>query len=154
MDTGNRCILCGNEKPGIAIREDSILGVYRKVVHAFRTVTGRGALNNRNYHLVVCRDDYQKYRKMRSSYVRKEVTYVGIGIVFTALMMIVSPSKLLALLYGLILIAFLFLLAQVSYMPALDIPQEGHAAEQANSTSGKARQRTAHRPGRKKGARK
>lgn len=128
VDSGNRCLICGGEKLGIPIREDAVFRAYRALIHTSRTITGRGELNKRNYRLVVCRDDYPKYKKMRNSYVRKEFTYVGIGVVFTALMMLVSSTRLLALVYGFVLILFLYVLAQISYMPALDISEEPRSA--------------------------
>ncbi len=123
-DLGDRCVICGGEKAGIPIKEDIIFRTYRKIIHASRILVGKGELNKRKYRLVVCRDDYPKYKKMRSSYVRKEFTYVALGVVFTVLMLAVSSSKLLALAYGLVLTFFLYLLAQISYMPALYIPEE------------------------------
>ncbi|MCL4403669.1 MAG: hypothetical protein M1500_00255 [Candidatus Marsarchaeota archaeon] len=135
-DSGDRCVMCGAEKPGIPIREDVVFRAYRALIHASRTITGRGALNKRKFNLVVCREDYPKYKKLRNSYLRKEFTYVGIGVIFTALMMLVSPSKLLALAYGLVLILFLYILAQISYMPALDIHEEhGKARDSASRTA-------------------
>ncbi len=148
-NSGDRCIMCGNEKPGIAISEDSIFKVYKKLIHGVRIVTGRGDLNARRFNLVVCREDYPKYKKMRNSYVRKEFTYVGLGAVFTALMVIVSASKLLALAYGFALMLFLYLLAQISYMPALDIPDErrkpGQKSPAAQASAGQALSRLSGR---------
>ncbi|MGC8729937.1 MAG: hypothetical protein ACP5RP_00955 [Candidatus Micrarchaeia archaeon] len=118
----SRCIICGKEKDGIEIEEDYIFKTYRYIVHKWRDIIGKSELNKRNYRLVVCKECYPTYYKARSAYVRKEYIYVGLGLLFTIVLALFSSSKLMVIVYGLLLTILLYLMAQLSYVPALKIP--------------------------------
>jgi hypothetical protein len=77
---------------------------------------------------VVCRECYPKYKKALASYRRKQVAYVAIGIIFMALLIVLSQDKFLAALSGIAIVAFMYLLSLLSYMPSVSIPESAHAA--------------------------
>ncbi|MCL4373298.1 MAG: hypothetical protein M1360_00925 [Candidatus Marsarchaeota archaeon] len=134
-----RCIICGLEKDGIEVKEDFIINTIRWIK---RNITR----SEKGYRLVVCKECYPKYKKARDSYVRKELTYLAIGVLFAAMLVVFSGGHVLrAILYGAIIIVFMYLLAQLSYMPALKLPQipqsakVHHAASQAKTISRRAK---------------
>ena len=112
--TGPRCIICGEAKEGLPVKEDyviaSIRWVNRNIFHKYR-----------NYRLVVCKDCYLKYSKQRDKYVRKQITYVIIGVLFTLALLFSSHGNPISLLYGLAVIVFMYALSLTSYIPALNI---------------------------------
>lgn len=112
----SRCVICGEKKPGLRIQEDS-------VVRCMRWFNRKVLKKYRNYNLVVCKDCYIKYKKARRSYVRKQVAYLSIGVIFTIMLLIFSGWNLSALLYGAILTFFMYLLSLISYVPALNAPE-------------------------------
>jgi len=112
----SRCIICGLEKDGIEVQDDYI-------IEAIRWFKRNVTKSEKNYRLVVCKECYPKYKKARDSYTRKQITYIAIGVIFAAVLIAVSSGRLLsAIFYGIIIIIFMYLLAQLSYMPALKIP--------------------------------
>ena len=116
----SRCVVCGNAKKGLPIKEDNVI---RSIRWFNRTVLKKF----RNYSLVVCKDCYIKYKKARRSYVKKRAAYVSIGIVFTILLLLFSNGDLSAVLYGIVLIIFMYLLSLISYVPALRTPVKEEA---------------------------
>ncbi len=59
---------------------------------------------------------------MRDSYMRKQITYLAIGLIFAAILIIISGGReLKAVLFGAFIVVFMYLLAQLSYMPGLNI---------------------------------
>ncbi len=118
MAKRNMCIICGKEREGLAVRDDAVILGLRWIK---RNVT-RSA---KNYRLVVCKDDFLKYKKGRDSYQRKQMAYVTLGVLFLAGMAFFGHGNLGAIAAGLGIAIFMFLLAQVSYMPAVDMPDTG-----------------------------
>ncbi len=112
-----RCIMCGEHRGGIPIREDAIL-------HAMRWFNRKVMRKERNFRLLVCKDCYLKYNKLRKNYLKKQVSYLAIGVLFAALLIAVSGGNPFAIVYGLVVIAAMYLLSIISYMPDLDIPDE------------------------------
>ncbi len=112
----SRCIMCGNPRQGLEVRPDYMIDTIRWFK---RNVTK----SEKGYGLVVCRDCFARYDKLRRSYQRRQAMYVALGIIFAlALVAVAGPRLLSALVYGLLIIAFMYLLAQLSYMPALRMP--------------------------------
>ena len=130
-----RCIICNAEKDGIGIRPDA-------VVNTLRWFNTRTFKYKNPYRPVVCRECYQKYRKARKSFEHKRAAYLVIGILFVAVLVVASRGNPYSALAGLGVIAFMYLLSLVNYMPALDIPQgakPGKAvAEKPSSGHGRA----------------
>jgi hypothetical protein len=112
--TGLRCIICGEEKEGLPVKEDYIITairwVNRNIFHKYR-----------NYHLVVCKECYLKYHKQREKYVHKQIAYVAIGVLFTLALLYSSRGNPVSLLYGIAVIIFMYALSLVSYAPSLNI---------------------------------
>jgi len=106
----DRCIICGEKRPGLEVRNDHILESIRWFK---RNVTK----NEKGYHLIVCKECYRTYKKARDSYVRRQVLYTILGIVFAAFITVFSANRLEALLMGLGIIIFLYMLSLASYMP-------------------------------------
>lgn len=123
-----RCIYCGAAKAGLAVREDFVIASMRWIN---RTLFRR----YRNYRLVVCKDCYMNYRKARKKYVRKQVSYLVLGFLFAALLVAVSPGNAFAYVFGFAIIAFMYLLSLVSYLPALesDAPAETGGGNKAKN---------------------
>jgi hypothetical protein len=111
----NACIMCGKEKDGLPVKEDWIIKSIRWVKH---NITH----SEKNYRLVVCKEDFLDYKKKRDSYERKQILYISIGIIFTVALTITARGALGAIGVGIIIIIFMFLLAQLSYMPGVDLP--------------------------------
>jgi hypothetical protein len=113
-----RCIICGQEKDGIQIKEDN-------VIRAMRWFNRKIMKRERNFKLVVCKDCYMKYSKARKSYQKKQVTYLVIGVLFAALLIAVSEGNIFAVVYGLVIILVMYGLSLISYVPALDVQKKG-----------------------------
>lgn len=112
------CIICGNAREGLEVREDFVLSAMRWFK---RNITR----NEKGYRLVVCKECFLKYRKQRSSFERRRMLYVGLGLVFTITILAVSGGRFLgALAYGAGLTLFLYALALAGYIPALRMPRK------------------------------
>ncbi len=110
------CIICGKQKNGIAIKDDRILDALRW----FKKNVTRDEKGNK---LVVCKEDYPAYRKRRDKYTSRQTLYVAIGVIFMILGLAASLS-LSTLALGVLVIAVLYLLSLINYIPALDIKKE------------------------------
>ena len=113
--SGSRCIICGEARDGLEVRED-------RVIRAMRYFKQNVTKNAKNYRLVVCRACYPKYDKYRSTYVKKQVSYVVVAVIFAALLIIVSGGQPSAFAYGIAIIIFMYLLSLLSYTPAVNLP--------------------------------
>lgn len=107
----DRCIICGEPKRGLAVREDYQI----RTIRWFKKNVTR---NERGYSLVVCKECYPKYRKAKDSYNKKQGIYLGIGVLFAFFLGAFSGSNILpAIAFGAVVIVFMYALAQLSYMP-------------------------------------
>jgi hypothetical protein len=112
---GSRCIICGLEKDGLEVKEDY-------VINAMRYFKKNITKNAKNYRLVVCKECFPKYDKARNSYVKKQISYVAIAVAFAVLLIIVAAGNLGAIVYGLAIIIFMYLLSLLSYTPGVKMP--------------------------------
>ncbi|MDE1868388.1 MAG: hypothetical protein KGH60_00245 [Candidatus Micrarchaeota archaeon] len=113
----SRCIICGNARNGLEVQEDQTI----RIIRWFKKNVTK---NEKGYRLVVCKECFPKYKKKRDSFVRKRITYLVIGVIFTiALVALAGPKAAFAVLYGIGIIVFMYLLSQLSYMPALHMPE-------------------------------
>lgn len=111
----SRCIICGEKKDGLEVKDDYVIEVIRWLKKNI-TKDEKGA------RLVVCKEDFPKYKKARDSYKKKQMAYTILGLLFALTLVGIAGSRiLLAILLGLGVIAFMYLLAQLSYMPDLII---------------------------------
>ncbi|HUY70206.1 MAG TPA: hypothetical protein VMV00_01400 [Candidatus Baltobacteraceae bacterium] len=107
----DRCIICGEPRRGLRVKED-----YQ--IRAIRWFKKSILRNEKGYGLVVCKECYPKYKKAKDSYNRKQGIYIGIGVLFAFALGIFSGGNILpAILYGGIVIVFMYALSQISYMP-------------------------------------
>lgn len=119
------CIICGKEKTGLLVRIDAMISTLRWLK---KKITGRVSSNVP----VVCKECFLVYKKKRDSYERKTVIYAVLGIIFIAALAVISSNKIGAVSIGLIILLFLILLAQLSYMPAVIMPKEAKAQQAAH----------------------
>jgi cytochrome b subunit of formate dehydrogenase len=117
MKKETRCIICGKELNGLEVKEDY-------VINAMRWFKRNVTHNEKNYRLVVCKDCYVKYKKARNSYNSKTVSYLAIGVIFAALLVITGRS-LGALAAGIAIIMLMYALSLLSYMPGLKQQSKG-----------------------------
>ena len=115
---GPRCIICNEEKDGLQIKEDN-------VVHALRWLNSHTIKHKNPNYPVVCRECFTKYRKLRKSYERKLVSYLIIGFLFAGFITVGSGGKPLSFLFGFLIIAFMYLLSLINYIPELDFDVNG-----------------------------
>jgi uncharacterized membrane protein len=112
----SRCIMCGEARDGLEVNEDF-------VIYTMRWFKRNITKNEKNYRLVVCKDCYPKYYEERKKYEKRQALYLVLGILFAIVLIIVGQNKLIALLYGLIVILFVYLLSLLTYIPSVKIPQ-------------------------------
>lgn len=118
--TKSYCIICGEEKKGIEIENDFVLDSVRWL---------KKKLTHKEKHnkLVVCKEDYPKYKEARSRYEFRQKLYVGLGVVFVLLMFLVS-SKLTTLLVAVAVLILFYLFTLLSYTPKLKLKLKLKAA--------------------------
>lgn len=121
------CIMCGKEVGGLAVQEDWVI----RFVRGFKTHVTRNA---RNYKLVVCRECYNNYHRMRKRFVRNRILYTGFGIAFLVVFALVSG--LVGIAVGLVVTVLMYLLSLLSYAPAVDEPQEPGPAGKPRARTG------------------
>lgn len=121
----NRCIICGEKKSGLPVKEDFVIGAIRWFK---RNVTK----NEKGYRLVVCKDCYKEYHKSRAVFERRQIAYLALGVIFTAVLFFASGLNVFTIPFGLALTLFLYLLLLAGrYTPALDVPRAAAAPEGA-----------------------
>lgn len=129
------CIMCGKEKDGIEIKEDHVI----KSMRWFnRKVLRTGPRNNR---IVICSEDYPKYKEQRRKYLSRQKVYAVLGLLFLIFGVIIAKT-VGALLIGLAVLAALYLLSLLSYLPDLSYGPKQETAEPSRkhdhkTTSGK-----------------
>lgn len=106
------CIACGEKKDGIEIKEDH-------VIQALRWFNRTVMKQNRNNRIVVCSACYDKYSKQRKRYISRQRIYAVLGILFLLFGVLIARS-IQSVLIGLGVIALLYLISLLSYMPDLN----------------------------------
>ncbi|MDE1851220.1 MAG: hypothetical protein KGH69_00840 [Candidatus Micrarchaeota archaeon] len=119
MEGKSYCVICGEQKRGLHVKID-------RVIDAIRWFKTNVTKNERNNTLVVCKGCYPEYSKMRKKYVARMYLYVGLGVLFTILVLLMSLS-ILSLLIGALLTGALFLFSLLNYIPDLEIDEKKHA---------------------------
>ena len=110
------CIICGEEKNGLPIQNDMVLD-------AIRWFKQNVTKNEKGNRLVVCKECYPKYADRRKKFETRQATYLAIGIIFAALGLLFAFS-LATLSVAILLIAFLYLLALLNYVPKVALPPQ------------------------------
>ncbi len=115
-----RCVICGARKNGLEVRQDFVI----ETIRWFKRNITR---NEKGYRLVVCKECYPKYAKERSKFERRQIFYLIIGVLFTIVIVIGAGNKALALLYGFVVLVFVYLLSLLTYIPAVNTPGKAMA---------------------------
>ncbi len=127
MKSKSYCIICGEEKDGIAVRDDSVLRALRWFN---RTVLRTPPRNNR---IVVCASCYPKYKKQRSKYLSRQKTYIVLGVLFMIFGIVIART-ITAFFLSLVVLAFLYLLSLLSYVPELDVSAQNNEERSQDGT--------------------
>ncbi|MDE1854802.1 MAG: hypothetical protein KGH57_00570 [Candidatus Micrarchaeota archaeon] len=110
------CIICGKERSGIAVENDTVLGSIRW----FKANVTKDEKNNR---LVVCKECYPKYSAGRAKFESRQKLYIGLGFVFAALNILIARN-LASLVVSIFIVLLLFALSFLSYMPRINIKKQ------------------------------
>jgi hypothetical protein len=113
-----RCIYCGRNVNGLPVIEDH-------VIHAVRLFKRNILHNEKGYRLVVCKEDFPKYSKAKEEYQKRQGRLVALGVVFALVLIIFGPDKLTAVLDGIVVIVFTYLISLLGYTPSLQMPKPG-----------------------------
>lgn len=105
------CIMCGEERKGLAVREDWVLRILRGVKKAVTKKTSND--------LVVCRGCYPNYEKRRNRFSWRKKMNIALGLLFAAFSLIIAP-ELVVLLMDIAVIILLYAFALLSYTPDVD----------------------------------
>ena len=106
------CIICGKQANGIPVKNDHVLDALR----LFKRKVTRNEQGNK---LVVCKADYQVYKKKRDKYTSRQTLYIAVGVIFMILGLLVSVS-VSTIAISILVIAVLYLISLINYTPALD----------------------------------
>ena len=107
------CIVCGKQKSGLPIEEDNVIRTIRWLK---RNVTKDEQKNE----LVVCRDDYEEYKKNRDRFTTRRAIYVAIGTLMLVLGLALS-LRIQTFVLGVAIIIALYIMALLNYTPKLKI---------------------------------
>ena len=107
------CIICGNRKEGLVVKNDFVI----EAIRAFKRNVTKNEKGNR---LVVCRGCYAQYKKRRDRFSSRQVMYVALGVLFGIFSLLISFT-LVSLTLTIIVIAVLYALSLLNYTPALEV---------------------------------
>jgi hypothetical protein len=107
------CIICGNRKEGLVVKNDFVI----EAIRAFKRNVTKNEKGNR---LVVCRGCYAQYKKRRDRFSSRQVMYVALGVLFGIFSLLISFT-LVSLALTIIVIAVLYALSLLNYTPALEV---------------------------------
>ncbi len=117
MKSKSYCIICGEEKEGIEVKDDNVLNALRWFNRKILRIPPR---NNR---IVVCASCYPKYKKQRSKYLSRQRVYLVLGALFLIFGVAIART-ITAFFLSLVVLAFLYLLSLLSYTPELNAAGE------------------------------
>lgn len=112
------CIICGEKKDGIEIREDY-------VIHAIRWFN-RKVLRTpeKRNRIVVCSSCYPNYKTRRKKYLSRQRTYLVLGFLFMLFGVVIARNAQ-SFIIGVVVIIILYLLSLLSYLPDLGEKPKG-----------------------------
>ncbi len=116
------CLICGEEKDGIPIKEDRIVQFIRKVKRRLNVEKG--------YTIVVCNSCLKEYVKRRKQFEKYQLYSIILSVVLFVLFMILMLSSgrfsvlglVRSFVYSLLLGLFLFVISYLNYIPELEVP--------------------------------
>ncbi|MCL5239056.1 MAG: hypothetical protein M1286_01110 [Candidatus Marsarchaeota archaeon] len=112
------CIVCGEERRGIPVEDDFVLGSIRWFK---RNVTK----NERNNKLVVCRSCYPKYISGRKKFESRQKLYIAFGVIFASLNLFISAT-IYSVLVSVAVLLLLFAFSFLSYTPRISIKKQSN----------------------------
>ncbi len=101
------CIMCAKQRQGLPVEDDHVLNALRWFK---RNVTK----NEQRNKLVVCKEDYPKYKRNRDKYVLRGMIFVSLGVLFMLLALIISLSMIIP---AFIVFLLLCALSLMNYTP-------------------------------------
>ncbi len=107
------CIVCGNEKKGIGIRND-------RVIEGIRWIKTKITGAKSNNKLVVCRDCYKKYSASKKRFDSRKRLYLALGLIF-AVLILIAKMTVISLAFAIFMVVLLYLFAFFNYVPDLDV---------------------------------
>ena len=110
------CIICGNKRNGIPIRNDYVLEVMRW----FKRNVTKDEKGNR---LVVCKECYPKYKKNMDRFNSRQAIYMVLAGLFFIFTILTAPILQAVSLSIMVFIA-LYLLSLLNYTPGLQITEK------------------------------
>ena len=110
------CIMCGNRRDGLPVVNDH-------VIEAIRLFKRKVTRNERGSRLVVCRACYPEYKKRRDKYTSRQVLYIGLGVMFMVLSLIIAPS-VPTFLIALAVLLVMYVFSLLNYTPAIEVPRQ------------------------------
>jgi len=119
------CIMCGKRRPGIPVESDYVI----EAIRWFKRNVTKDEQKNR---LVVCKNDYPKYKKNRDRYTLRRFIYLSLGAVFVVLGLLLS-FRIGTLLAGFAVLIFLYLISLMNYTPKLRIEVKTTASKKAKA---------------------
>ncbi len=117
------CIICGKERNGIGVKNDRVL----EGIRWFKRSVTHNESGNR---LVVCKECYETYKKSKKRFDSRKKLYLVLGIIFAVLIIVVGKS-VASILFGIVMVLFLYSFAFFSYVPELAL---GAGPKQDNKT--------------------
>lgn len=109
----NICIVCGKEKNGIEIKSDFI-------IESIRWFKRNITKNEQSNRLVVCKECYPKYKELWSKQSGRQKLYIGLGLAFAVVSLLISPRVGTVAIAALLLL-FLYLLSLLNYVPRIKL---------------------------------
>ncbi len=115
------CIICGNEikktDGAYRVKEDIVIKWLREIKKKLKIA--------KNNELFVCKEDYEKYKEKRKQFERNFTFASALAAAILLLLIIVpiffgSLPGISSIFFGLIVGAFLILMALISYLPAVE----------------------------------
>lgn len=110
------CIMCGNRREGLPVVNDH-------VIEAIRLFKRKVTRNERGSRLVVCRTCYPEYKKRRDKYTSRQALYIGLGVIFMILSLIIAPS-VPTFLIALAVLLVMYVFSLLNYTPAIEMPRQ------------------------------
>jgi Ca2+/Na+ antiporter len=117
--------MCGKRRPGIPVESDYVI----EAIRWFKRNVTKDEQKNR---LVVCKNDYPKYKKNRDRYTLRRFIYLSLGAVFVVLGLLLS-FRIGTLLAGFAVLIFLYLISLMNYTPKLRIEVKTTASKKAKA---------------------
>jgi len=109
-----RCIYCGKAKEGLPVQEDYL-------IYTARLFKRHVTHSEKGYELVVCKECFPRYIKAKNNYQARQGRLIAIGVIFALVLIVLGTDKLTAVLDGIVVIIFTYLISLLSYAPSVSV---------------------------------